>query len=66
MYAILNPAMHLWVIQHITREDITHNYSITMTQILCERPKTVLFGPVKYAASKTAGLAVEYSSDRLR
>jgi hypothetical protein len=41
MYAILNPAMHLWVIQHITMEDITHNYSITMTQILCERPKTV-------------------------
>jgi hypothetical protein len=50
--------MNLWIIQHITSEDPTHIYSISVTQILRKRLKTVPFGPVKYAASKPAGPAV--------
>jgi hypothetical protein len=47
--------MKLWVIQRFGREDPTHTYSVSVTQILCNRLKSIRYGYVKYAASKPAG-----------
>jgi hypothetical protein len=63
VHEILNPfpirtLANLRIIHPITGEDHTHIYSMSVTQMPCERLKTVLFGPVKCAESKPAGHAV--------